>query len=105
MSGIVTTDDKKRNRLRASGNVSFPACYGLEMQHVRTDIETGKHLYRCPEDNHIPEGQMLPCLGEVEVDPGEDIACMAAQSAAPVLSGTGDMKGAIGWRGCSRGGS
>ena len=72
MRGIVTVDDKKRNRLRASGNVFFPICYGLAMQHVHTDIETGKHL-RCPEDNHIPEGQMLPCLGEMEVDPGDDI--------------------------------
>ncbi len=50
-----------------------PICYGLEMEYVSTDSITGKYLYRCPEDNHIPEGQMLPCAGEVEVDPEEDI--------------------------------
>ena len=50
-----------------------PTCHGLEMEYVSTDIETGRHLYRCPVDNHIPEGQMLPCGGEVEVDPAEDI--------------------------------
>lgn len=50
-----------------------PMCDGLEMEYVRTDAETGEHLYRCPEGNHIPKGQMLPCAGEVEVDPEEDI--------------------------------
>ena len=50
-----------------------PMCDGLEMEYVCTDIKTGRHLYRCPEDNHIPKGQMLPCAGEVEVDPEEDI--------------------------------
>lgn len=50
-----------------------PTCHGLVMEHVSTDIETGRHLYRCPVDNHIPEGQMLPCGGDVEVDPAEDI--------------------------------
>lgn len=50
-----------------------PVCYGIEMEYVCTDIKTGRHLYRCPVENHIPEGQMLPCAGEVEVDPKEDI--------------------------------
>ena len=50
-----------------------PVCDGLEMEYVCTDIKTGRRLYRCPEDNHIPKGQMLPCAGEVEVDPKEDI--------------------------------
>ena len=50
-----------------------PVCDGLEMEYVCTDIKTGRHLYRCPEDNHVPKGQMLPCAGEVEVDPKEDI--------------------------------
>lgn len=43
------------------------------MEHVRTDPETGKHLYRCPVDGHIPEGQMLPCAGDVEIDPTDNI--------------------------------
>ena len=52
----------------------IPVCYdGLEMEYVSTDIKTGKHLYRCPVENHIPKGQMLPCRGGVEVDPAEDI--------------------------------
>jgi len=50
-----------------------PTCHGLVMEYVSTDINTRKHLYRCPVDNHIPEGQMLPCAGEVEVDPEDDI--------------------------------
>ena len=50
-----------------------PTCDGLVMEYVSTDIETGKHLYRCPVEDHIPEGQMLPCAGEVEVGPTEDI--------------------------------
>ena len=50
-----------------------PTCDGLVMEYVCTDIETGKHLYRCPVDNHIPEGQMLPCAGVAEVDPEDDI--------------------------------
>ena len=50
-----------------------PVCYGIEMEYVCTDIKTGRHLYCCPVENHIPEGQMLPCAGEVEVDPKEDI--------------------------------
>ncbi|MCY3638867.1 MAG: transposase, partial [Chloroflexi bacterium] len=50
-----------------------PTCHGLVMEHVRTDPETGKRLYRCPVDGHIPEGQMLPCAGEVEIDPTDNI--------------------------------
>ena len=50
-----------------------PVCYGVEMEYICTDAETGKHLYRCPEENHIPDGQMLPCEGKAEVDPEEDI--------------------------------
>ena len=50
-----------------------PTCHGLVMEYVSTDPETGKHLYRCSVDGHIPEGQMLPCAGEVEVDPADNI--------------------------------
>ena len=50
-----------------------PTCHGLVMEFVSTDMETGKHLYLCPVDGHIPEGQMLPCAGEIEVDPADNI--------------------------------
>lgn len=35
-------------------------------------VKTGKHLYVCPEENHILDGQMLPCEGKADVDPDED---------------------------------
>ena len=50
-----------------------PTCNGLVMEYVSTNKETGKRLYRRPVDSHIPEGQMLPCGGDVGVDPEEDI--------------------------------
>ncbi len=64
-----------KNKLRDGGHTDkgVPTCHGLVMEFVSTDPETGKHLYRCPVDGHIPEGQMLPCAGEVEVDPMENI--------------------------------
>jgi len=64
-----------KNELRDGGHTDKgePTCHGLVMKFVRTDPETGKHLYRCPVDGHIPEGQMLPCAGEVEIDPTDNI--------------------------------
>ncbi len=72
---IAPLRELPKNELRDGGHTDdgVPTCYGLEMVYVRTDPETGKHLYRCPVDGHIPEGQMLPCAGEVEIDPTDNI--------------------------------
>lgn len=73
-----------------------PVCYGLRMEYVCTDAETGKHLYLCPEENHIPEGQMLPCRGEAEVDPEEDIRLFGGAVRRGTAEWNGGYKGRYG---------
>ena len=72
---LIPMRKMSKNKLRRGKYTDdgVPVCDGIEMEYVCTDIKTGRRLYRCPEDNHIPKGQMLPCAGEVEVDPKEDI--------------------------------
>ena len=95
-----------KSKLRDGGYTDKyePTCHGLVMEWVSTDPKTHKHLYRCPVDGHIPEGQMLPCAGEVEVDPADNIRLSggAIRRAAP--SGTRYTRGARAWRDCSPGG-
>ena len=72
---IIPLRKMPKSELRDGGytDKGVPTCHGLVMEYVGTNVETGKQLYRCPVENHIPEGQMLPCAGEVEVDPADNI--------------------------------
>ena len=56
----------------------IPSCEGWKtMEYVRTDPETGHHLFRCPSEGchlkQVASGGALDCQGEVWVNPEDDL--------------------------------
>ncbi len=56
----------------------IPSCQGWQtMEYVRTDPDTGHHLFRCPEGGchlqRVASGGILDCRSEVWVQPEDDL--------------------------------